>query len=203
MSLEQFALLVLFVVVLTGTPGPANLSLMASGLAVGALRTIPFLLGTMAGFQAIFLLNAAGLAAAVYLVPGLAIALKIACLAYIGWLAWSIATADPAKPREQRLATPAADFVRGLWLHPVNPKAYAMQVAALAQFASPRPSLLEVAILAATFIFAGGFMNYLWAAGGGAMGRIAQSPSSYRALAVTLSLLMVASVVASLFLAPR
>ena len=78
-----------------------------------------------------------------------------------------------------------------------------MQVAALAQVAPPRPTGLEVAILALTFTFAGGAMNYLWVAGGGAMGRLAGNPITYRILAVSLSVLMVASVVASLLIADR
>mgnify|MGYP002713084435 CR=1 FL=1 len=198
MSWEQFGVLFLMVTVLVGTPGPANLSLMAYGATVGAVRTLPFLVGTIAGFQAIFVLNALGMSGLLLLAPGLAVALKIACGAYMTYLAWKIATSAPPQVSARAPMRPWADFIRGLWLHPLNPKAYAMQVAVLGQIAAGKPTLSQFVVMAVTFALWGGVLNFIWSSGGGFMGRLATAPASYRALVVSLAGLMLGSVVLSL-----
>ncbi len=201
MSIEQFTLLFLLVTALVGTPGPANMSLLASGVARGVLHTIPFLIGTMTGFQAILVLNAAGLFALVSTVPGLLTILKVLCIGYICYLAYSIVTSQPPSAQSAPTRSQAlSDFHKGFWIHPLNPKAYAMQISALTQFVSPDDNGIQFAIVALTFCIWGGTLNFLWSAGGAFFNRLADTPSRYRTMTMTLAVLMVASVIASLFL---
>ncbi len=201
MSLQQYFLLFLFTTALVGTPGPANMSLLASGMAHGAIRTLPFLFGTMSGFQAILALNALGLYALVSTIPGLLGVLKFACLGYIGYLAYTIATSKPRSasdaPTRGRIV---ADYVRGFWVHPLNPKAYAMQISALTQFVEPGDNGKQFAIVALTFLIWGGTLNFIWSASGTLFNKLAATPARYRAMTCTLAALMMASVVTSLFL---
>lgn len=201
MTLEQFFLLFLFITVLVGTPGPANMSLLASGMAHGPVRTLPLLVGALTGFQTILALNALGLYAILSSVPELLWVLKILCLGYICYLAYGIATTKPnlaskARNRGQILT----DFVRGFWIHPLNPKAYAMQIAALTQFVSPDDNGTQYAIVAITFLIWGATLNFLWSASGSLFNKFADTPLRFRAMTFSLSALMVMSVISSLFL---
>lgn len=198
MPLDQFVLLCLFVVALVGTPGPANLSLMASGLSFGARATLPFLFGTLAGFELIFVLNAAGLLALLQKAPLLWQALRLVCVAYIVYLAIVIVR---ARPKSGAVADNAPGFWRGFWLHPLNPKAYAMQVAGIAQFVSPERYVADAVVLALTFLLLGGSLNAGWMAGGRLLARLAGRPTRLWAVNATLAVLMVASTIASLHLA--
>ncbi|MBZ0214912.1 MAG: LysE family translocator [Fimbriimonadaceae bacterium] len=200
MTLEQFFLLFLFVTALVGTPGPANMSLLASGMAHGAINTLPFLVGTMTGFQAILALNAIGLFALISAIPGLLGVLKVLCIGYICYLAYGIATSAPKtavrSPARGRIV---GDIVKGFWIHPLNPKAYAMQISALTQFVSPDDNGIQFAIVALTFMIWGGLLNFVWSASGALFNRFADTPSRFRALTCTLAALMIVSVFSSLF----
>ncbi|MBL6431167.1 MAG: LysE family translocator [Alphaproteobacteria bacterium] len=90
MPLAQYGVLVLFIVAMVGSPGPANMSLMASGVAFGARPAVPFLLGTMSGFQIIFWLNVLGLYALLQGAPQVFELLRWLCIGYIVYLAWTI-----------------------------------------------------------------------------------------------------------------
>ncbi|WP_321340091.1 LysE family translocator [Breoghania sp.] len=200
MPADRYVLLCLFVIALTGTPGPGNMALAALGGTHGPARTVPFLAGTLAGFTTIFWLAAGGLLALISSVPVLRGALQIACIAYILYLAWVIASARPSGGAGTSV-TKAPGFLRGFCLHPLNPKAYAMQIAALSQFASPDHYLRDVSIISLTFLLLGGSINFCWALAGTLLAKLANAPGRLRAVNVTLATLMVASTVASLLVA--
>ena len=69
--------LVLFAVVSSGTPGPNNLLLWASGLQFGFRATVPQIVGTSAGIGALALAVAAGLGVTVTRFPEVELALKL------------------------------------------------------------------------------------------------------------------------------
>jgi threonine/homoserine/homoserine lactone efflux protein len=90
---DQWLALVAFSIVSSGSPGPNNVLLWASGAAFGFKRTVPHVIGTALGIGALALISAAGLAALVTAVPTLAFAMKIAASAYLLYLAWQVAGA--------------------------------------------------------------------------------------------------------------
>ncbi|NRG18398.1 LysE family translocator [Rhizobiales bacterium] len=197
MPLDQFILLCLFVVVLVGTPGPANMSLMACGLTFGVRGSLPYLLGTLAGRQVMFCANIAGLFALLQGAPVIWDGLRYLCIAYIAWLAWKIVLSRPKSAE----AKDVPGFWRGFWVHPLNPKAYATQIAAIAQFVSPERYFSDVLILGLVIALLGGALNAGWLAGGNLLARITQNPRVLLAVNVTLAVLMVTSTIASLRLA--
>lgn len=197
MPLDQFFLLCLFVIVLVGTPGPANMSLMACGLTFGLRPSLPFLLGTLAGRQVMIFANIAGLFALLKGAPLIWDGLRYLCLAYIVWLAWKIVRSSPKSAE----AKDVPGFWRGFWVHPLNPKAYATQIAAIAQFVSPERYLAESLVLCLVIALLGGALNAGWMVGGNLLARLTQNPRVLLAVNVTLATLMVASTVASLQLA--
>ena len=87
MTFDSMMALAAFAAAMTGTPGPANLSLMASGAAVGFVRSALFLIGVWLGFCVVLAATAAGLGALLAASSGLYAGLKIAGFAYICFLA--------------------------------------------------------------------------------------------------------------------
>ena len=148
MSYELFAGLALFAFVSSITPGPNNLMLMASGANYGFRRTIPHMLGIGLGFTFMVLLVGAGLAQLFELLPATYTVLKAACIAYLVYLAWKIATAaqigDAGKSGQPMTFFQAAAFQ---W---VNPKGWAMALSAISVYA-PDQSLLAVVLVSLVF----------------------------------------------------
>jgi threonine/homoserine/homoserine lactone efflux protein len=199
MPAAQFGLLALFVAAMVGSPGPANMSLMANGLAFGARPALPFMAGTMSGFQLIFWLNVAGLFALLQSAPQVFQVLRWACMGYILYLAWTILRSNGAGGRAMERVP---GYLRGFWVHPLNPKAYAMQIAGISQFVSAERYFLDALVLSLTFLLLGGFLNGLWLFAGGWL-RQGSGPGRFlQGLRVALAGLMVGSTILSLQMIP-
>jgi threonine/homoserine/homoserine lactone efflux protein len=80
-----------------GSPGPATISLTASGVAYGVRRTARYLAGIIPGTLIVLLAVAAGLPGALLAVPGLRPVLLAVSIAYVLYLAFHIATAPPLR----------------------------------------------------------------------------------------------------------
>jgi threonine/homoserine/homoserine lactone efflux protein len=161
---------------LTGSPGPATLSLAATGAAFGARRGLGYMVGIIAGVVAVMALVASGLTGLVLALPGTAPIMAALAAAYIVWLAWRIATAPPLG--EQAGAKPPST-VAGFLLALANPKAYAAMAALFSGFAliGERPALdallkalLLVGIMAA--------VDLAWLVAGSALTRCFREPPS-------------------------
>ena len=105
------------------TPGPANMALMATGARFGFRASLSFVAGVALGKQLIIWPIGFGLMSLAASAPWAFEILKYASMAYIFWLAWkganlrlSVADAGAKAP----------GFFAGLWVHPLNPKAWAI-----------------------------------------------------------------------------
>jgi threonine/homoserine/homoserine lactone efflux protein len=123
-----------FALAVIGTPGPANVVLMAAGARFGVQRVIPLILGVILGKQFIIWPLGFGLMGLAAEVPALFAALKWASIAYMLYLAWKIAG---LRIRSGRVEAAAPGFFAGLIVHPMNPKAWAMVTASFATFVDP------------------------------------------------------------------
>lgn len=189
MPADTLFALFLFVLVMVGTPGPANMMLMASGAAVGLRRSMPFLLGCSVGFQAVLLAVALGLGGLFQAYPVVHTAVQVISAAYILYLAWKIATAPPVSAQD---APPVLRFREGVIVHPLNPKAWAMALVAFAQFVEPAaPLATQWAVMALCFLLPGMALNALWCAGGGLLQTLVRTPRAHRRLTITLAALTV------------
>jgi threonine/homoserine/homoserine lactone efflux protein len=175
------------------TPGPNNILLWASGAAFGLRRTVPHILGTAVGLGTMALASAAGLAALVAAVPALAFAMKVAGSAYLFYLAWQIARAgDLVAGRSTRPLT----LLGAAAFQLVNPKAWVFALGAVTTF---RPASLPA--LTGSLAVAGVMMAVIvpsatiWAAFGGALGRLATRETASRVVALVLAGLVVLTVV--------
>ena len=187
MTAGETGLVLSFAVAMIATPGPANMLLFASGLNVGFRRTIPFLGGVLSGFVLVSLAAAGGLGGIVMAVPEVATALKAASVAYILYLAARIALARP-----RSVADGAAwSFRRGVLVHPLNPKAYAMTIGAYATFAgSGDDYVARAAMIFVVFNLVGVVFNSLWAKAGDVAERTMTDEKVLRAVNCGLAAVM-------------
>ena len=180
-----------------GTPGPANMALLATGARYGFRAALPFVAGVALGKQLVIWPVGLGLMELADRAPWVFETLKWISAAYIIWLAWKVANlrlgaGDPGAK--------APGFAAGLIVHPLNPKAWGMIVAGFTGFVMPGTDpLIATATIAAILLGTQVLLHPLWTLAGD---RIARSLSGTRAepyLMYTLAGLTVASVLFVLF----
>ncbi|MFV2034085.1 MAG: LysE family translocator [Halocynthiibacter sp.] len=180
-----------------GTPGPANMALLACGARYGLRRALPFVAGVVLGKQIIIWPMGFGLMQLQTSAPWVFEILKWVSAAYIFWLAWRVAN--------MRLSVSAdgADlpgFRAGLAVHPLNPKAWAMITAGFTSFVSPgTPALQATAMIAISLLVSQIILHPVWTYGGERIARALAGRLAERYLMWTLAALTVASVLYVLF----
>ncbi len=150
-AVEALPGFVLAAVALAGSPGPATLSLTATGAAFGARRGAAYLAGIVVGMVAVMAIVASGLVGLLLAVPGATPVVTVLAAAYFLYLAWRIATAPPLADDGGQRRAPT--FAGGLLLSLVNPKGYAAMAALFSGFVLMQERLvLDVAVkMAAAF----------------------------------------------------
>ena len=178
---------------LAGSPGPATLSLAATGAAFGARRAAGYLGGILVGMIGVFALVAAGLVGMLLTLPGAAPLVSALAAAYFAYLAYRIATAPPLATRGSGDAAPS--FASGVLLSLANPKGYAAVAALLSGFVLVRAHV-ELDTVAKFLILAAitTTVNIAWLLGGAALTRFFRAPHSSRIINVGFAVLLVASV---------
>lgn len=180
-----------------GTPGPANMALLATGARYGFRAALPFVAGVALGKQLIIWPIGFGLMELADRAPWLFEMLKWVSAAYIFWLAWKVSqlrlgASDPA------LAAPG--FFAGLIVHPLNPKAWAMIVAGFTGFVSPgTDAVIATSIIGGILLATQVFFHPLWTLAGDQIARTLAGTRAEPYLMYTLAALTVASVLFVLF----
>jgi len=193
MAPEVLLLLASYCLVSSITPGPNNMMLLSSGATFGFGPTVPHMAGISIGCATMVLVLGWVLAGIIARVPGLFTVLHIVSTLYLLWLAWRIATsAGPhgAGPRARPLGMPGAAAFQ--W---VNPKAWAMVLGAVTNFARPDHLLVDVPVIAVVLAAIGVPCIALWAGSGHMLSRFLSDPRKLRAFNITMALLLVAAIV--------
>jgi threonine/homoserine/homoserine lactone efflux protein len=140
--------------VLSFTPGPAVLFVLASALRVGAKQAMPAILAILAANTLYFALSATSIGALLVSSHGLFVAVKWMGAAYLMYLgARSILGHHSVVPLERQTAVAGGWrlFGDGLVLQLSNPKALVFFAAILPQFIDPRrPVVPQIVILGVT-----------------------------------------------------
>jgi threonine/homoserine/homoserine lactone efflux protein len=183
--------LVLTSLAIMGSPGPATISLTASGSAYGVRRSLGYLGGIIAGTTVVLVAVATGITAALLAVPAVRPVLIAAAAAYILWLAYHVATAPPLAAGSGTAAAPALSG--GLLLGVANPKAW---VAIAAVFASVRlagaaaaDATAKVVVLTAMIVV----INATWLVAGASLAPLLRDPRRGRVVNVGLAIALVAA----------
>lgn len=180
-----------------GTPGPANMALMATGARFGFRAALPFVAGVALGKQFIIWPMGYGLMELAQAAPTVFLALKYISAAYIIWLAWKVAN---LRLGTGNAGVRAPGFLAGLIVHPLNPKAWAMIVGSFTAFVGPEvATFTATATVAAVLLTCQLLMHPLWTLGGAAIARSVAGTRAEPYLMWTLAALTVASVLFVLF----
>jgi len=191
---EKFGALVLFALVMCGTPGPNVVMITAAAANFGFRRSVAQMTGVTFGFWLSILAAGLGLASLFEAEPRLHTALKYAGAAYLLYLAWRIARADAASADATR-ARPLT-FVEGMLVTWLNPKGWVTAFGALAAFTAPGPDLLLQVTIVATVLAAACLLSLaLWALFGVAIARFLRRPRARLAFNGTMAGLLVLSLV--------
>ena len=189
--------LAIFAASQVGTPGPANMALLATGARFGFRAALPFVAGVALGKQLIIWPIGFGLMELAAAAPAVFTALKYVSAAYIIWLAWKVAN---LRLGAGHAGASAPGFAAGLIVHPLNPKAWAMIVGSFTAFVGPDiPTFTATATVAAVLLACQLFLHPLWTLGGEAIARTVAGTPAEPYLMWTLAALTVASVLFVLF----
>ena len=184
---------------LMGSPGPASLSCAAMGAAYDVRTARNYLFGVTFGAMLVVAGVAAGVFAAIIAIPHATQVLTVIAIAYLGYLAFKIATAppvgEPASPED------VPGFMSGLILNLSNPKAYAAFAALFSGFqlfpqSAVQSTYVQVFVCYAILCI----VNPAWLYAGNALRHTLRNEKTSRRVNIGFAVLLVASVLLALLL---
>ncbi|MBU2098869.1 MAG: LysE family translocator [Gammaproteobacteria bacterium] len=201
MPLEQLIALMGFVVVMTGTPGPNNMMLLASGANFGFRRSIPHILGITAGCQILLLAIALGLGQLLTRFPVLELVLKVLCgiaLLYLTWMlvkpAFSaMPVVVPHDPDHEPVVTRPLSFWQGALFQWVNPKAWMMMLTAIATYTQPQTIWSNTLMIGLLFVVLGMPVISMWNLFGASLRTFLLDPLKARVFNLVMGVLLLGS----------
>lgn len=201
MPLEQLIALMGFVVVMTGTPGPNNMMLLASGANFGFRRSIPHILGITAGCQILLVAVALGLGQLLTRFPVLELFLKVLCGIALLYLTWTLVkpafAAVPVvvqnDPEHEPVVTRPLSFWQGAMFQWVNPKAWMMMLTAIATYTQPQTIWSNTLMIGFFFVVLGMPVISLWNLFGASLRAFLLDPLKARVFNLVMGVLLLGS----------
>jgi threonine/homoserine/homoserine lactone efflux protein len=170
--------LMTYCLLMSGTPGPNNMLMLACGAHHGWRRTLPAVLGINTGVALLTFAACLGLGALFAAWPLLHAALKLAGTLYMLVLAWRLA----AQPLVQARAPEYPGFVQAVLFQWVNPKSWVKAVTLASVFMPAGMGVLPGALLVSGIGAVIGFpCTSSWVLFGVGIGRFLSSPARQRA----------------------
>ena len=198
MTLDLYAALLVFAVVMAFTPGPNNTILMAGGIARGFRRTLPVVAGVALGFPFLALCVGLGLGKLFEVLPILLSVLKVGGVIYMLWLAFKIATVVPSQSDSETASKPL-NFIQAFGFQWINPKAWIMAITALSSYTLSGHYWVGLACVVGTFLFTGITSASTWAGFGAVLKKWLTHPQWFRPINYALSASLLLSLVPMLW----
>ena len=184
---------ILFVSIVSMTPGPNNLLLAASGANYGFFRTLPHMCGVIIGFAIMVVASGFGLGMILNEFPQVILPLKIMSVSFLLYLSWRIATggAHVVEGKSQPLT-----FLPAVLFQTINPKGISFLLSIMGAQVSDSepllPQLVPLFILLPTFTV---LSAVTWTMFGTAIGKLMQSQGAFRVFNLIMASLLVACVI--------
>ena len=192
--MELFFAVLFFAFSTTITPGPNNVMIMSSGVNYGIKASLPHWLGICFGFPLMVLLVGLGFGVVFERYPHLHQLIKVLGVAYLIWLAWRIASAQP-KAIEQGKSKPFS-FMQAALFQWINGKAWVMASGAVAAFTTVGGVYwLEVSVITAAFLLVAFPCVGIWLIFGAALRSILTKALFQRIFNICMAIILVLSVV--------
>lgn len=194
---SSYLAFMVFVFVMTGTPGPGNMAFMAVGAAAGPKAALRPILGAVMSSSIMDVMIAFGLGAVLMQGGWITILMKTLCMGYMFYLAWRIVTMERSNGGDGRILS----FWEGALIHPLSPKTWAMGVIGFSVYFNPTGSLWdEAAILASGFAIGGLVSHTSWAFVGSSIIKLLGKGHGFRIFTASMAALMLSSTAISLFM---
>lgn len=175
------------------SPGPNVVMLTASGARFGFGRTLPHLLGVPVGTAIVAAVSGFGIGTSLLSIPALKLVFQLLAAAWILWLAYKTAragrlgrTADQDKP---------FSFIQAITFQAVNPKVWAVAIAAAAGFGGDLTPSMDAARLSAVFLGLNLFVCFFWTTTGHLLSNLLQSERTWRIFMLTMAFIMACTVI--------
>ena len=184
---------ILFVSIVSMTPGPNNLLLAASGANYGFFRTLPHMCGVIVGFAIMVVASGFGLGMILNEFPQVVLPLKIMSVSFLLYLSWRMATggAHVVEGKSQPLT-----FLPAVLFQTINPKGISFLLSIMGAQVSDSepllPQLIPLFILLPAFTV---LSAVTWTMFGTAIGKLMQSQSAFRVFNLVMASLLVACVI--------
>jgi threonine/homoserine/homoserine lactone efflux protein len=184
---------ILFVSIVSMTPGPNNLLLAASGANYGFIKTLPHMCGVIVGFAIMVVASGFGLGMILNEFPQVILPLKIMSVSFLLYLSWRIATggAHVIEGKSQPLT-----FLPAVLFQTINPKGISFLLSIMGAQVSDNepllPQLIPLFILLPAFTV---LSAVTWTMFGTAIGKVMQSQGAFRVFNLVMASLLVACVI--------
>lgn len=160
------------------SPGPNVILLTASGARFGFRPTLPHVLGVAAGVGVIAALTGLGVGAILAARPGLETLLKLGAAAWILWMAWKLWSSTRAARTEGK--DRPWTFMEAVLFQWINPKIWAVALAATSGFAIGLPPGQEALRLATAFSGINLFVCLFWTFAGSLLALLLAKDAAWR-----------------------
>lgn len=175
------------------SPGPNVILLTASGVRFGFKRTLPHVFGVAIGVGIIAGLTGLGIGAILAARPGLELVLKIAAAGWILWMAWKLFSAT-TRPRAKERDRPFT-FVEAVLFQWVNPKIWAVALAASSGYSIGLDPLPEAVRLGTAFSGINLFVCLFWSFAGSLLAYLLSAPAVWKTFMRIMAALLAFSAV--------
>jgi threonine/homoserine/homoserine lactone efflux protein len=195
MEWQFFISVAMFAIVMTGTPGPNNVMLTASGANFGYRRSLPHAMGIGVGLMSMILLLASGLGLVFQQYPAIQDTMKWAGSGYLLYLGWKIAQSRPSSDASSTESQPMT-FLQAALFQYLNPKAWMMVITAIGSFSlQGQDYWLSVLLIAVIFWVMQIQTSSIWVGFGTLIGRWLSSGTAWKRFNVCMGTLTAVCVV--------
>jgi threonine/homoserine/homoserine lactone efflux protein len=185
---------IIYCFAMSGTPGPNNLMVLASGVNYGYRRSQPHIWGINIGFSLMMFILALGVGAVFLAEPRLQFVMKVIGVTYMLWLAWKIATQQGIG--EGKSSSQPLTFFQAAAFQWVNIKAWMMVLGAISVYAPAGFSPWQKALyLSGVMLIAGAAPTHIWTLFGVGIRRYLENPKALRIFNITMAVLLVLSLI--------
>ena len=182
--------LLLFIFAGLFSPGPNVVMLTTSGARFGFRATLPHLLGVPIGTGLLAAASVLGVQSILFALPAIEFTIKLISALWILWLSWKLINASLAKA--QNTDRPFT-FFQAILFQVVNPKVWAVALAASAGFSSDLNIWAEAARLFLGFSLINLFVCLFWTSAGHLLASYLQRPVIWRIFMTTMAAMMAGS----------
>ncbi len=182
-----------FVFVGLFSPGPNVILLTASGARFGFRATLPHVLGVALGVGVIAAAVGLGVGALLLANPGLSLGLKLVAVAWILFMAWQLLRAgelNQGKAKERPFT-----ILQAVLFQWVNPKVWAVAIAAAAGYSIGLNPLDEAQRLALAFSGLNLFVCLFWSFAGALLALLLKTPRAWMIFRISMATALGASAV--------